>query len=66
MKKIGVPLLIMHGSDDHIVPFENSGKGVHDMIPSSTLEIIEGGPHGITATHPDEVNKKLIAFISAQ
>ena len=61
--KITLPTLVIHGDSDGIVPFEVSGKRSHELIPGSQLVLINGGPHGVNATHPDEFNHGLIAFL---
>jgi len=63
--KISVPTLILHGDADAIVPFEVSGKRSAEMIAGATLVLIEGGPHGINASHPDEFNSALIEFLAS-
>ncbi len=62
----GLPTLILHGEADRIVPAEVSGRRSHEAIPSSSLEIISGAPHGMTWTHADEVNERLIPFLKAK
>ena len=62
--KISVPTLVIHGDADAIVPFEVSGKRTAEMIAGATLVLIEGGPHGINASHPDEFNGALIEFLA--
>ena len=62
--KIDVPTLVIHGDSDAIVPFEVSGKRTHESIKDSTLALIEGGPHGLNATHPEEFNRALLDFLS--
>ncbi len=64
LAKISVPTLILHGDADAIVPFEVSGKRSAEMIAGATLVLIEGGPHGINASHPDEFNSALIEFLA--
>jgi non-heme chloroperoxidase len=61
--KIDVPTLVIHGDSDAIVPFEVSGKRTHETIKDSTLALIEGGPHGLNATHPEEFNRALLDFL---
>jgi pimeloyl-ACP methyl ester carboxylesterase len=63
--KIDVPTLVIHGDSDAIVPFENSGKRTHEAIAGSRLVVIEGGPHGINASHPAEFNQALIDFLNS-
>ncbi|MFB9377990.1 alpha/beta fold hydrolase [Kineococcus gynurae] len=61
---VTVPALVLHGDSDQVVPFEVSGKRSHEAIPGSELVLVEGGPHGILATHADEVNAALVAFLA--
>jgi non-heme chloroperoxidase len=61
--KIDVPTLVIHGDSDAIVPFEVSGKRSHEAIPGSSLALIEGGPHGLNATHPEQFNRALLDFL---
>ena len=63
LAKIDVPTLVIHGDSDAIVPFEVSGKRTHEAIPGSTLALIEGGPHGVNGTHPEEFNRALLSFL---
>lgn len=64
LAKIDVPALVIHGDSDGIVPFEVSGKRSHEMIADSTLELIEGAPHGFNVTHADQFNRALLDFIA--
>jgi pimeloyl-ACP methyl ester carboxylesterase len=61
--KVTVPTLVIHGDADGIVPFEVSGKRSHEAIPGSELVLIEGGPHGLNATHAAEFNEALLGFL---
>jgi non-heme chloroperoxidase len=61
---IRVPTLIIHGDSDAIVPLEVSGKRTHEAIDGSELVVIEGGPHGLNATHPEEFNRALLDFLA--
>jgi pimeloyl-ACP methyl ester carboxylesterase len=63
LAKITVPTLVIHGDADAIVPFEVSGKRTHETIAGSQLALIEGGPHGLNATHADEFNAALLGFL---
>lgn len=64
LKAITIPTLVIHGDADRIVPFEVSGQRAHQMLKTSQLKVIPGGAHGLTYTHPDEINSLLIDFIS--
>ncbi|MCT8337823.1 alpha/beta hydrolase [Methanoculleus sp. Afa-1] len=66
LAKIDVPVLVIHGDVDRIVPFPASGKRIHDAVEGSRLVVIEGGPHGITWTHAGEVNRELLGFLEEQ
>ncbi len=63
LARVTVPTLIIHGNSDAIVPFEVSGKRSHETIEGSSLVLIEGGPHGINATHPEQFNRALLDFL---
>ena len=62
--RIEVPTLVIHGDGDAIVPFEVSGKRVHEQVAGSDLVLVEGGPHGVTVSHTDEVNRALLEFLA--
>ena len=64
LEKVTVPTLIIHGDSDAIVPFEVSGKRSAESITDSDLVVIEGGPHGINASHAEEFNQALLAFLA--
>ena len=61
--KVSVPTLVIHGDSDAIVPFEVSGKRSAELIPGAQLHVVQGGPHGINASHADEFNRVLIEFL---
>lgn len=63
LQAFDIPSLIIHGDDDAIVPFEVSGKKAHNMIKNAELKLIEKGPHGMTFTHPKELNEAILNFI---
>ncbi|MBY6351521.1 alpha/beta fold hydrolase [Rhodococcoides corynebacterioides] len=64
LPKIDVPTLVIHGDADAIVPFEVSGKRSHEAIADSSLVLIEGGPHGFNASHPEEFDAALLEFLA--
>ncbi len=66
LKKIDVPTLVMHGEDDQIVPVKDSAKKSARLIKGSKEIYYPGAPHGLTATHQDQVNADLLAFIKQQ
>lgn len=59
----GIPTLVIHGDADAIVPFEVSGKRTLEAVHGARLALIEGGPHGLNATHPAEFNRALVDFL---
>ena len=63
LKKIDVPTLIIHGDDDQIVPIGASALLSAKIVKRATLKVYPGAPHGLTATHKDQVNQDLLAFI---
>lgn len=63
LRKFTLPTLVIHGDADAIVPFKASGKRTAASIPGARLALIKGGPHGINASHPDEFNRALLAFL---
>ena len=63
--KVTVPTLVVHGDSDAIVPFEVSGKRSAEAIEGSTLVVVEGGPHGLNATHAQQFNQALLEFLAS-
>ena len=65
LKKFDMPTLIVHGSDDQIVPIDTAGKASAKLVKNATLLIYEGAPHGLPTTHKDKLNADLLAFLKA-
>jgi non-heme chloroperoxidase len=63
LKKFDVPTLVLHGEDDQIVPVKDSAVKSARLIKGAKDIYYPGAPHGITATHQDQVNADLLAFI---
>jgi non-heme chloroperoxidase len=63
LKKIDVPLLVMHGDDDQIVPFHDAGELTAKIVKGAQLKVYKGYPHGMPIIHADEINRDLLAFI---
>jgi non-heme chloroperoxidase len=63
LKKITVPVLVMHSEDDQIVPFADAGPLAAKLLPHGTLKVYKGLPHGMPTTHPEIINPDLLAFI---
>ncbi len=66
LKKFDVPTLVLHGEDDQIVPVRDSAVKSARIIPGAKDIYYPGAPHGITATHQDQVNAELLAFLRAE
>jgi pimeloyl-ACP methyl ester carboxylesterase len=62
--KIDVPVLILHGSGDRILPVDSTARPFHALLPSAEYVEIEGAPHGLLWTHAEEVNAALLAFLA--
>lgn len=65
LSQISVPTLIVHGSADGIVPFENSGMRTAEAIEGARVHVIDDGPHGVNISHPSEFNLALLTFLEA-
>jgi len=63
LKTIGVPVLVMHGDDDQVVPIADSALLSIKLLQHGTLKVYEGYPHGMATTHADVINADLLAFI---
>ncbi|MGX5803049.1 alpha/beta fold hydrolase [Bradyrhizobium sp. Arg314] len=65
LKKIDVPVLVMHGDDDQIVPIADSALLSIKLLKKGELKIYKGFPHGMATTHADVINADLLAFFKA-
>ncbi|MFZ5729963.1 MAG: alpha/beta fold hydrolase [Pseudomonadota bacterium] len=65
LRQIDVPVLIMHGEDDQLVPIANSAHLAIKLVRQGTLKTYPGLPHGMAQTHPDLINADLLAFFKA-
>jgi non-heme chloroperoxidase len=63
LKKFDVPTLVLHGEDDQIVPVHDSAKKSARLIKGAKEIYYPGAPHGLTATHQEQVNADLLAFL---
>ena len=64
LPNIDVPMLVVHGTEDRILPYESTAKRLPDLVPNLKLISVEGGPHNIGWTHPEESNKALLEFLA--
>lgn len=65
LKSITVPVLVLQGDDDQVVPYKDAALKQHELLPNSELKIYEGYPHGMLTTHADVINPDILAFIQA-
>ncbi len=65
LKAIDVPVLVMHGDDDQIVPIDDSAKISITLLKHGTLKIYPGYPHGMCTTHAEVINPDLLAFFKS-
>ncbi|MEH1817616.1 MAG: alpha/beta hydrolase [Nostoc sp.] len=65
LKKISVPTLVMHGDDDQIVPYGNSGPLSAKLVKGAILKTYKGFPHGMPTTNADQINADLLEFIQS-
>ena len=66
LKKFDVPTLVLHGEDDQIVPVKDSAKKSARLVKGAKEIYYPGAPHGITATHQDQINADLLTFITGK
>jgi non-heme chloroperoxidase len=63
LKKIKVPVLVMHGDDDQVVPYADAGPLSAKLLKNATLIIYKGFPHGMPTTESEKINNDLLEFI---
>jgi non-heme chloroperoxidase len=63
LPKIDVPVLVLHGDADQVLPLDKTAKRLPGLITDVQLTVIEGGPHAIPWTHADQVNAALLDFL---
>ena len=66
MKSIEVPVLILHGDDDQVVPIADSALIGIKMLKHGSLKVYPGYPHGMATTHPEDINRDILAFIRGE
>jgi non-heme chloroperoxidase len=64
LSQIDVPTLLLHGDADRILPYAATAARLPGLIKDLEFITVEGGPHNIAWTHPDEVNSALLAFLA--
>jgi non-heme chloroperoxidase len=65
LKKIDLPVLIMHGEDDQVVPVNDSAHKAIRLVRNGRLKLYKGLPHGMAATHAEIINEDLLGFVKA-
>jgi non-heme chloroperoxidase len=63
LRAITVPVLVLQGDDDQVVPYQDAALKQAELLSDSTLKIYEGYPHGMLTTHADVINPDILAFI---
>jgi non-heme chloroperoxidase len=66
LKAIEIPVLVMHGDDDQVVPYADSGPLSARLLKNGTLKTYPGFPHGMMSVHPEVINADLLAFIRGE
>jgi non-heme chloroperoxidase len=65
LKKISVPVFVMHGDDDQIVPYADSAPLSAELVQDGTLKTYSGFPHGMPTTEAETINADLLAFLQS-
>jgi non-heme chloroperoxidase len=65
LEKITVPVLVMHGDDDQIVPYKDSAPKSAELLQNATLKTYAGFPHGMPTVEADTINADLLAFLQS-
>jgi non-heme chloroperoxidase len=65
LPNIDVPVLIIQGDEDNVLPYPKTGQRLRNMLSDATLVTLEGAPHGTPWTHPTEVNQAIMRFVGA-
>jgi pimeloyl-ACP methyl ester carboxylesterase len=64
LAKINVPMLVIQGDEDRVLPYPKTGQRLPGMIKDMQMVTIDGGPHAIAWTHADQVNAALLKFMA--
>lgn len=65
VRESGLPVLILHGTEDNILPIDATGRPFAEALPDARYVEVEGAPHGLLWTHADEVNAALLDFLES-
>ena len=66
LTRVDVPTLVIHGDADRIVPISAAGLRTAKLIKGARLSVVKGGPHCISWTHAEEVNRELVNFLGEE
>ena len=66
LKAIDVPVLVIHGEDDQVVPYADSAPLAVKLLRNGQIKTYSTFPHGCMTTHPDEINADILAFIRGE
>ena len=66
LKSIDVPVLLLHGDDDQVVPISDSALIGIELLKQGSLKVYPGYPHGMATIHAEEINKDILAFIRGE
>jgi non-heme chloroperoxidase len=65
LRKIDVPVLVVHGDDDQIVPIDAAGRRSAELLPNATLKVHPGAPHGLVGAHRAAFETELLEFLQS-
>jgi non-heme chloroperoxidase len=65
IERIDIPVLVLHGDDDQVVPIEASARKTIKLLKNGTLKEIPGGPHGLHTIFPDNVESEIANFLES-
>lgn len=65
LKAVDVPVLVLHGEDDQIVPYQTTALKAVKLLKNGKLITYPGFPHGMPTTHAETINKDLLAFFKS-
>ncbi len=65
-ERITIPVLVIHGTSDHTVPIDASGRRSAKLLPNAMLTEYEGEPHGLFLTAADRLNEELLQFVGGR
>lgn len=63
LRRFDRPTLLVHGSDDQIVPINAAAKAAQRLVPHAVLKVYPGAPHGLADTHKEQLNAELLSFL---